>query len=92
MSQSVTFTASVRVEDYPDFVSHMNETYGEENFDLSLKMFASQLRTVYSESADEKVAKIRLDVIIRFSNLELATFFKLAYGSKMIFDPEKEPA
>lgn len=89
MAEKFTMTASVKVSEYQMFEEHMAETYGAGNYTLELKPFARQLLEQYYD-LPEKFSESRVTPQVHFFNGEMATFFKLTHGSKMVFDPDTE--
>lgn len=88
MTETITMKASVPVSALDEFKAHMNETYGETSHTIAFTTFAEDLAELY-KSKPEKYKDLCVMPYIHFTNSEMATFFKLTHGHKMVFESEK---
>lgn len=83
--ETVKLTASVKTQDYDEFLKFMEETFGK-GFSISLSDFAMDCLNEWGATSNIRLSDMRIVVNLLFTDLSMAAFFKLTYGSKMVFD------
>ena len=84
---SVVLTALVKASDWDLFVQFMKSNFNIETSDMKMTKTFSH---ILEDQWDPHKSNIRGIITMTFSDLSLASFYKLAYGERMTFNAEME--